>query len=120
MYSETVDWNTPNDIASQLVIHIPRCQDWREMGNLLDLVGGRYVKNSRYGKALAMERRSTCGAIWLMVLSVIIASATSFTAAQEPVRGPVLNLKPIEMTPEPVGQLHPKWQWLAEQRRRSA
>ena len=63
-----------------------------------------------------MERRNNRGAIWLMVLSITVASTTSFTAAQEPVRGPILNLKHIEMTPEPVGQLHPKWQWLKEKK----
>jgi len=57
-----------------------------------------------------------CIAIWFVVLSVIIASTASFTSAQAPAKDSVLDLKPIEMKPEPVGELHPALQWLKTER----
>ena len=71
---------------------------------------------SLHGKALVMAMCNRRDAFWIVVLSVIIASAASITSARAPVEDSVLNLKPIEMKPEPVGQLHPKWQWLKEKK----
>ena len=51
------------------------------------------------------------------LLITVAARANEATpSAPAPVEDSALDMKPIEMTQEPVGQLHPKWQWLKEKK----
>ena len=66
-----------------------------------------------------MENRNICNAICFVILSVIIASTASCTSDQTPGKNLVLDLKPIEMKPEPIDKLHPKLQWLKDRKVRA-
>jgi hypothetical protein len=55
-------------------------------------------------------------AMRFVVLSGIIASAASFTSAQAMAKDSPLDLRPIAMEPDPVGELHPDVQWLKTDR----
>ena len=59
------------------------------------------------------SRRNTTGSV---VLLVLITSAASCTSAQTPVKDSILDLRPIEVKPEPVGKLHSAVQWLKTKR----
>ena len=50
---------------------------------------------------------------------VLVLIATALPMLESAAHGAELDLRPIEVKPEPLGQLHPKLQWMTEQKVRA-